>query len=114
MLRWLVSTASLLLAAYVLPGIHISGVFSALFAALVIGLVNSTVGIVFKILTLPLTVMTLGLFWLIANALMLELAAALAPGFSIDGFGWAFAGSILMSVANLILRSIVERDSKES
>jgi putative membrane protein len=106
LIRWLVSTVSLLLVAFLLPGFHVSGVLSAFLAALIIGLVNSTVGIVFKILTLPLTLLTLGLFWLIANALMLELAAALAPGFSIDGFGWAFVGSILLSLVNLLLRGL--------
>ena len=72
-----------------------------------IGLVNGTIGFFLKIVTFPLSVLTLGLFWLVINALMLEVAAALVPGFRIDGFLPAFFGAIVLSLVNMILRALV-------
>jgi putative membrane protein len=106
LLHWLVSSLSLMLVAYLLPGIRLEGIGAALIAPIVIGLVNATVGFVLKILTLPLTVLTLGLFWLVINALMLQLAAYLVPGFYIASFWWAFFGAILLSIVSMILRSL--------
>jgi putative membrane protein len=105
--HWLISTASLIIAAYLIPGIEIRGLGAALIAAIVIGLVNATIGFILKILTLPLTVVTLGLFWLVINALMLQLAAALVPGFYVSGFWSAFFGAIILSLVNMVLRSLV-------
>jgi putative membrane protein len=79
---------------------------SALIAAVVIGLVNATLGLVFKIVTFPLTVMTLGLFWLIINGVMLLVAAQLVPGFAISGFLSAFIGAIVLSLVNMVLRTL--------
>jgi putative membrane protein len=108
LLTWLVSAISLLIVAYLLPGFKVDGFKSALIAALVIGLVNGTLGFVLKLLTLPLTIVTLGFFWLVINALMLLLAAKLVTGFRIDGFWWALIGSVLLSIVNGILRAVVE------
>ncbi|MGE5820599.1 MAG: phage holin family protein [Deltaproteobacteria bacterium] len=105
--HWLISTASLIIVAYLIPGIEIRGLGAALIAAIVIGLVNATIGFILKILTLPLTVVTLGLFWLVINALMLQLAAALVPGFYVSGFWSAFFGAIILSLVNMVLRSLV-------
>jgi putative membrane protein len=105
--HWLISTASLIIVAYLIPGIEIRGLGPALIAPIVIGLVNATIGFILKILTLPLTVLTLGLFWLIINALMLQLAAALVPGFYVSGFWSAFFGAIVLSLVNMVLRSLV-------
>jgi putative membrane protein len=105
--HWLISTASLIIVAYLIPGIEIRGLGPALIAPIVIGLVNATIGFILKILTLPLTVLTLGLFWLIINALMLQLAAALVPGFYVFGFWSAFFGAIVLSLVNMVLRSLV-------
>jgi putative membrane protein len=107
LLHWLVSSLSLMVVAYLLPGIRLEGIGAALIAPIVIGLVNATVGFVLKILTLPLTVLTLGLFWLVINALMLQLAAYLVPGFYVAGFWWAFSGAILLSIVSMILRSLI-------
>lgn len=106
-IHWLISTASLIIVAYLIPGIEIRGLGAALIAAIVIGLVNATIGFILKILTLPLTVVTLGLFWLVINALMLQLAAALVPGFYVSGFWSAFFGAIILSLVNMVLRSLV-------
>jgi putative membrane protein len=108
LLTWLVSAISLLIVAYFLPGFHVDGFKTALIAALVIGLVNGTLGFVLKLLTLPLTIVTLGFFWLVVNAVMLLLAAKLVTGFRIDGFWWALFGSVVLSLVNGILKSIVE------
>ena len=105
LLHWIISSVSLIIVAYLLPGIRLDGFGTALLAPIVIGLVNATLGLVLKILTLPLTVLTLGLFWLVVNALMLQLAAYLLPGFSVAGFWWAFFGAIVLSIVSMILRS---------
>ena len=105
--HWLISTASLVIVAKLIPGIEIRGLGSALIAPIVIGLVNATIGFILKILTLPLTVLTLGLFWLVINALMLQLAAVLVPGFYISGFWSAFFGAIILSLVNMVIRSLV-------
>lgn len=108
LVRLLLSTLAILIVAYVVPGFHVSGIVSALIAAIAIGVLNATIGLLLKIVTLPLTVVTLGLFWLVINALMLLFAANLVPGFSIAGFWPAFWGSILLSIVNTVLTSLVE------
>ena len=107
LLNWLLSAASLFLVAHLVPGFELSGFPVALLAAIVIGLVNSTLGLFLKVVTLPLTCLTLGLFWLVINALMLELAAWLVPGFTVDGFLSALLGAIVLSLVNLLLRYLV-------
>jgi putative membrane protein len=107
LLHWLISTASLLIVAYIIPGIQVSGVGTALIAAIVIGLINATLGLILKILTFPLTILTLGLFWLVINALMLQLASSLVPGFYVSGFWTAFFGAIVLSIVSMILHSMI-------
>jgi putative membrane protein len=108
LLKWILSGAAVWIVAHVVPGIYVSGVFSALIAALVIGFVNATIGAVLKILTFPLTLITLGLFWFVINALMLKFASALVPGFQVHGFIAAFEGAILLSLVNMVLRWLVD------
>jgi putative membrane protein len=108
LIRWAASALSLLVVAFFLPGFHVSGVWAALKAAAVVGLVNGTLGLALKVVTFPLTMVTLGLFWLVINALMLELAAWLVDGFAIDGFWWAFFGAILLSFTNMMLKGLIE------
>ena len=108
LLHWVLSALAVWIMSRVVPGIHVSGPVAALIAALVIGFINATIGLVLKILTCPLTLLTLGLFWLVINALMLELASALlAPGFQVRGFFAAFVGAIVLSLVNLLLKAIV-------
>ncbi|MBI4458999.1 MAG: phage holin family protein [Acidobacteria bacterium] len=102
--NWLFSALSLLIAAHLVPGFQVSGFFAALIAAVAVGLVNSTIGLVLKILTFPLTLLTLGIFWLVINALILEMASWLVPGFEISGFFSAFLGAIILSLVNLLVR----------
>ena len=88
-------------------GSAVSGPVAALIAALAIGFVNATIGLLLKILTFPLTLATLGLFWLVINALMLKFASALVPGFQVRGFMAAFLGAIVLSLVNMVLKWIV-------
>jgi putative membrane protein len=105
--HWLLSALSLLIVAYLVPGVEIRGFGTALVAAVVIGLVNATLGFVLKILTLPLTIVSFGLFLIVINALMLGFAAMLVPGFSVDGFGAALLGAIVLSLVSFVLRFLV-------
>lgn len=107
LLNWLLSALSLLLVAHVIRGFEVRGFGTALLAAVVIGLVNSTLGLFLKIVTLPLTVLTLGIFWIVINALMLELASWVVPGFTVRGFLAAFFGAIILSLVNLFLKFLV-------
>jgi putative membrane protein len=108
LLKWLLSGLAVWIVAHVVPGIYVSGAFAALIAALVIGFINATIGAVLKILTFPLTLVTLGLFWFVINALMLKFASALVPGFQVHGFFAAFLGAILLSLVNMMLRWLVD------
>jgi len=106
LINWLLNALSLLIVAHVIRGFDVSSFTTALIAALVIGLVNATIGFILKILTLPLTLLTLGVFWFVINALMLKLASAFVPGFTIRGFLPAFFGAIVLSLVNLLLKAI--------
>ncbi|MFY9659454.1 MAG: phage holin family protein [Terriglobales bacterium] len=104
LLHWILSALAVWIVAHVVPGIGVSGPVAALIAAAVIGLVNATLGLLLKILTFPLTLLTLGLFWFVINALMLELASALVRGFYVHGFEAAFLGAIVLSVVSSLLQ----------
>ncbi len=107
LLNWVLSAVAVWIVAQVVPGIHVSGAMAALIAALAIGFINATLGALLKIITFPLTVVTLGVFWFVINAVMLELASALVPGFQVRGFVAAFIGAIVLSLVNLVLKAIV-------
>ena len=107
LLNWVLSAIAVWIVAQVVPGVHVSGARSALIAALVIGFINATIGLVLKVITFPLTLVTLGLFWFVINALMLELASALVPGFHVRTFFAAFVGAIVLSLVNILLKAIV-------
>src|SRR5271170_6404349 len=107
LLNWVLSALAVWIMARLVPGISVSGPVAALIAALVIGFINATVGAVLKILTFPLTLLTLGLFWFVINALMLEVAAAFVPGFQVRSFGAAFIGAIVLSIVSSLLQWLV-------
>ena len=104
LIHWLITALAVWITSRVVPGFYIEGAASALIAALVIGLVNATIGLLLKVITFPLTVLTLGIFWLIINALMLKLASAFVPGFHLSNFAAAFWGAIVLSLVNMLLR----------
>jgi putative membrane protein len=111
--NWLLSALSLMIVAQVVRGFEVTGITAALIAALVIGLVNATLGLFLKVVTFPLTLLSLGIFWFVINALMLKLAAALVPGFSIQGFLPAFFGAIVLSLVNLFLKVVASGIKRE-
>jgi putative membrane protein len=106
LLSWVLGAALLLLIAALVPGFRISGFGSALIAVLIVALVNSTVGFLLKILLFPITLLTLGLFLLVIDAIVLKLAAAIMPGFSIRGFTPALLGAVLLSLLSILLRFV--------
>jgi putative membrane protein len=110
LIHWLLSAVCLLLVARLVPGIFISGLGTALIAALIIGLVNGTLGFLLKVITFPLTIVTFGIFWFVINALMLEFASVFVPGFVVRGFFPAFVGALILSLLNMIVRHLLRRE----
>ena len=106
LLTWLITAVSLLITAHFIPGFTISSIGAAAIAAVVIGLVNATVRPILFWLTLPVTILTLGLFSFVLNALTLWLASSVTPGFDIDGFLPALIGSLVLSVVSGLLHAI--------
>lgn len=102
---WIINAASLFLVGYLISGIHLGGFGSAMIAALVLGLVNALIRPILVILTLPVTLLTLGLFIFVINALLFLFVGNLLQGFVVHGFGAALLGSILYSVISWILSS---------
>lgn len=107
LLVWILNAVALLIVAYILPGITVASFGSALIAAIILGLLNMLVKPVLLILTLPLTVLTLGLFLLVINALLFWLAGSILRGFEVSGFWWAFAGAIVYSIATSLLSNLI-------
>jgi putative membrane protein len=109
LLNWLLSAVALLIVAHLVPGFGVEGFKAALIAAVVIGLINATLGLILKVITLPLTLLTLGVFWWVVNAFMLMLASRmLAPNFVVSGFLAAFLGAVVLSLVNLVLRKVAD------
>jgi putative membrane protein len=106
-IRWVILTASIIIASYLLEGIRISSFFSAFFAAAALGILNALFRPILLILTLPINVLTLGLFTFIINALMLKMASGIISGFEVHGFWTAVIGSLIISVISWLLNSFI-------
>ena len=100
--RWIINAAALLLVAYLYPGVSVENFFAAFMAALVLGLINAVVRPILVILTFPVTLLTLGLFLFVINALLFWLVAEIVRGFTVTGFMGALIGSILYSLITLV------------
>ena len=109
LVRWLLLAAALLLVANIYPGVQVASFGSAMIAALVIGLLNTLVRPILVLLTLPVTVLTLGLFLFVINALMFYFAASILEGFHVNGFVAALIGSLLYSLCGLVIDAAMER-----
>jgi putative membrane protein len=107
LLRLVVNAVAVFLAANLVPGIHVTGTAAALLAGLILGLVNAVIKPILFVLTLPFTILTLGLFIFVVNAICLALVAWLVPGFSIAGFGAAFLGALVISAVNWLLHGLL-------
>ena len=108
-IRWLLLAAALLLVAYLYPGVKISSFGSAMIAAFVLGLFNTLLRPILVLLTLPVTVVTLGLFLFVINALMFYFAASVLNGFHVNGFAAALIGSLIYSLCGMVIDVAMER-----
>jgi len=105
--RWLVITVAILLASFFVPGIHVDKLSTAVIAACVLGLINVFIRPVVVLLTLPLSILTLGLFYFFINAFLLKLAAYFVSGFEVSGFFAAFFGSLIISLVSWLANSFI-------
>ncbi|WP_404787468.1 phage holin family protein [Altericista sp. CCNU0014] len=111
LLVWLITAVSLLVAAYLIPGFTLTSLEAAAIAAVVLGLVNAIVRPILFWLTLPVTILTLGLFSFVLNALTIWIASGITPGFRIDGFIPALLGSLVLSIVSGLLNVVFDRSA---
>jgi putative membrane protein len=112
-MSWLIYTLAITITAYFLPNTEVSNLKAALLAALVLGLINAIIRPLLIFFTLPLTILTLGLFVLVINAVLVLLASRIVPGFLVDGFWWAMLFSLIVSVINWIISGLVKPVAKK-
>ena len=107
LLRWLILTAAVLAASWLLTGVRVNGIFPAILAAALLGICNAVLRPLLIVLTLPLNILTLGLFTFVINALMLLLVSTVIPGFDVLGFWTAFFGALIISVTSWLLNRFI-------
>ena len=112
--HWLLVALSISLTAYLVPGVYIENYATALVAAVILGILNVLVWPILAILTLPITVLTLGLFLFVVNALVLKFGAALVPGFAIEGLWPAILGSTVLTIAGWLIKLVFDEDKGPS
>lgn len=105
-IRWLLATAAIILTSYLLPGVVLSGFWTAVLVALILGIINVVLKPILVILTLPINILTLGLFTLVINALLIMLTSAIVDGFSIASFWTALLFSIILSIISFVLSKL--------
>jgi putative membrane protein len=106
LLRWFLDALALLIVAWLVPGFKVANLPSALIAVIIIGLLNVTLGFLLKLITLPLGILTLGLFFLVINALILKLASGVVPGFYVNSFGAAFIGAAVLALLHMLFEAL--------
>ena len=106
-IKWLILTAAIMMASYLIDGIRVSGFLCAFFTAAILGILNVFFRPVLLILTLPINILSLGLFTFVINALLLKMASGVIPGFEVYGFWSAIFGSLVISIVNWVLSSFV-------
>ena len=111
LLHWILSALALIIVSHLVPGFVVTGFVTALIAALVIGLLNATVGLFLKIVTFPLSILTLGLFLLVINGVMILVASAFVRGFHVSGLVPAFWGALVLALLGMLIRAIVKKDA---
>ena len=112
LVRWLILTAAIMVCSYLLEGIQVSGFLSAFFAAAMLGILNAFFRPILIILTLPINILTLGLFTFVINALMLKMASGVISGFDVRGFWTAVFGSLVISIVSWLLSSFISEQGK--
>lgn len=113
LVNWILSAVLLLVVSHFVHGFVVASVGAALIAAIVIGLINATLGLFLKVITFPLTIFSFGIFLLVVNALMLLVASKLVPGFVIQGFAPAFWGALLLALLHMLLRWIMPKSEED-
>jgi putative membrane protein len=108
LVQWLLYAVALLIVSKFVPGFHVAGLWPAMIASLVIGLLNATLGLLLKIITFPISILTLGLFLLVINALMILLASSLVRGFTVRGFVPAFFGAVVMALLGMLIKAVMK------
>ena len=108
LVQWLLYAVALLVVSKIVPGFHVRSLGPAMIASLVIGLLNATVGFVLKVITFPLTILTLGIFLLVINGLMILLASKIVKGFDVSGFIPAFWGAVVLALLGVIIRAVTK------
>lgn len=108
LLQWVLSAIALIVVSKIVPGFDVQGFWPALVAALVIGLLNATVGLILKIVTFPLSIITLGIFLLVINGLMILLASNIVRGFRVHGFAPAFWGAVVLAILGMLIKAITK------
>jgi putative membrane protein len=108
LVQWLLYAIALMVVSKIVPGFQVTGLWPALIASLVIGLLNATVGLVIKIVTFPISIITLGIFLLVINGLMIMLASSIVRGFNVRGFGPAFWGAVVLALLGMLIRAVVK------
>ena len=111
LIQWILYAVALLICSRIVPGFVVVGLWPAMIAALVIGFLNATVGLLLKIVTFPLSILTLGIFLLVINALMILLASSIVRGFHVNGFLPAFFGAIVLALLGMAIRAITNKSS---
>lgn len=109
LVNWIISALVIIAAAYLLPGVHVASFVTALVTALVLGIINATLKPLLIFLTLPINILTLGLFILIINAVLIELTTFIVPGFGVDNFWWALIFGLVLSILNSFLHKISKK-----
>jgi putative membrane protein len=108
MIQWLLSSIALLIVSRIVPGFYVDGLFPAMIASVVIGLLNATLGMLLKLLTFPISILTFGIFLLAINGLMIMLASAVVPGFQVRGYVPAFWGAVVLALLGLLIRAVMK------
>jgi len=108
LLQWVLSAIALLIVSRIVPGFHVAGLGPALIAVIIIGLLNATLGLILKIVTFPLSILTLGIFLLVINSLMILLASSVVRGFRVNGFFPAFWGAVVLALLGMAIRALTK------
>jgi putative membrane protein len=108
LVQWLLYAIALMVVSKIVPGFQVAGLWPALIASLVIGLLNATLGFLLKIITFPVSIITFGIFLLVINGLMILLASSIVRGFNVRGFGPAFWGAVVLAILGMVIRAVVK------
>jgi putative membrane protein len=107
LLTFFINAVAVAITAYILPGVNVAGFVNALLAAIVLSIINAFIKPIVILLTLPINIITLGLFTFVINALMILIVSTIVPGFNVDGFWWALLFSLILSVVQMVLHRVL-------